>query len=158
MSQTQNEQFLPIPSPSCTENEKNQAAIVENDQANTQFQCHMCEKSFSEERDLIKHVKSHGVLKPYKCEFCGQSFSNRSRFTKHVKAHSKTNTYKCHSCGMSFVWESKLLKHLKCQYTARTKVYAKALGFPGNQNIMNHDMICVKNLCRTVRNEVFLKV
>ena len=40
------------------------------------FQCHLCEKSYSSKRNLQLHIKSiHEGVKSYKCSYCPKSFT-----------------------------------------------------------------------------------
>ena len=75
--------------------------------------CSHCEKCFTSEIRLKKHLK-HAHIKPYKCNKCDYSTAAPSLLEKHVAVlHSGEKPYKCEKCGDSFPVEDYLNSHMK---------------------------------------------
>ena len=80
----------------------------------------ICNKSFSNPRDLSIHEKIHNGLKEEKCKFCFKKFIHPSNLKKHIKyLHSNSsdslilNRFICRKCNKSFNRKESLQKHLQ---------------------------------------------
>ncbi|KAL6092238.1 hypothetical protein STEG23_026766 [Scotinomys teguina] len=51
------------------------------------YQCHECERSFTQNRSLIEHKKIHTGEKPYQCDTCGKGFTRTSYLVQHQRSH-----------------------------------------------------------------------
>ena len=60
--------------------------------------CRDCGKSFSQEGNMKRHVKSHQGIKDQKCHMCGMLLSDKSA----LKRHMKFPHFSCGRCGMGF--------------------------------------------------------
>ncbi|XP_038158961.1 zinc finger protein OZF-like [Cyprinodon tularosa] len=77
------------------------------------FSCTICGDSFSQNRDLILHLKSHCREKPFQCLRCGESFLKKTHLTVHMRTHTGGKIYECLSCGKSFINKSFLDGHIR---------------------------------------------
>ena len=59
----------------------------------SRFRCRTCDKSFSLQRLLNRHMKCHSDVKRYLCTFCGKGFND----TFDLKRHTRTHTGKTRS-------------------------------------------------------------
>ena len=51
----------------------------------TQFKCDKCDKSFSQQFNLGRHLITHTGMKPFKCKYCGNGYNRRDNLNNHVK-------------------------------------------------------------------------
>ncbi|GIZ04518.1 hypothetical protein CEXT_267671 [Caerostris extrusa] len=62
----------------------------------------------------IDKAHSHPyVRKPYKCKVCNKCFTENSVLTKHMHMHNRRTLLKCTECSECFAFRSKLLEHVR---------------------------------------------
>lgn len=80
-----------------TNQSKNQvAAVVQNystpksksDHRDSNFQCKVCNKTFSNASSLTTHRRIHSGERPYRCETCGKSFTQIGTLRTHERVHT----------------------------------------------------------------------
>ena len=49
--------------------------------------CKMCEKTFTKNVELERHIKIHHEAEPFECEKCGKTFVLKWRLRKHLSVH-----------------------------------------------------------------------
>ncbi|XP_075044753.1 putative transcription factor Ovo-like 1 [Mixophyes fleayi] len=77
------------------------------------FRCSLCDKSFSYQRMLNRHMKCHSEVKRHQCEHCGKGFNDTFDLKRHVRTHTGVRPYKCHLCDKAFTQRCSLESHLK---------------------------------------------
>ena len=74
------------------------------------LKCKKCDKSFSDNSDLSKHVLvSHNKLK--ECKLCEQKFPLNVDLEVHLKTHEEKESFPCNKCDKVFVLKWRLKKH-----------------------------------------------
>lgn len=90
------------------------------------YKCSECQKDFSCDRDLQKHIQNHKLLKTFTCNQCGETFPKPSHLIRHLHSHAgeKLLTQRCNSqnnikslecdiCEKKFDDKKSLNSHLK---------------------------------------------
>ncbi len=77
-----------------------------------EFQCDRCEKSYSRQCDLTRHMDVHINLR-FKCDKCGKGFATRPEMREHALAHKpQTQLHQCKECSKKFKLKSALDNHM----------------------------------------------
>ncbi len=72
-----------------------------------------CEKSFTQSKGLVIHIRSHNGEKPYFCVHCPKSFSCAKTLRLHTRNHTGEKNYHCSQCLKSFTRSSHLRVHMR---------------------------------------------
>lgn len=75
--------------------------------------CRMCNKEFSLQRLLNRHLKCHSEVKRFLCTFCGKGFNDTFDLKRHTRTHTGVRPYKCERCGKAFTQRCSLESHGK---------------------------------------------
>lgn len=103
-----------------TNQSKNQvAAVVQNystpksksDHRDSNFQCKVCNKTFSNASSLTTHRRIHSGERPYRCETCGKSFTQIGTLRTHERVHTGERPYMCKLCGQTFAQNGSYRMH-----------------------------------------------
>ena len=77
------------------------------------IKCRLCTKIFSTTRDLNNHHREeHGIVD---CPQCEKKFTNQSSLDKHLYSHRELK-YVCDLCGKKFPFESPISTALNCSH------------------------------------------
>lgn len=66
-----------------------------------QFQCHVCQKKFKSEHYLKMHLMIHSGEKPFTCNTCGASFNRKDKLKRHMTIHETTKKFRCPFKGIT---------------------------------------------------------
>jgi len=90
------------------------ALITENRLKLKTFHCHLCEKVFTDKRNLLNHVKiiHEGKSDNFVCDVCNKVFSRRTGLAAHKLLHTGDfKVYKCDNCAVMFKEKRNLVRH-----------------------------------------------
>ncbi|XP_052864648.1 zinc finger protein 808-like [Anopheles cruzii] len=99
------------------------------------YKCHICDRSYRNQKNLKSHLKVHEGIRAYQCEICGKNFSGSSYLVIHRRRHTGERPFKCTTCGKAFVDSRALAVHtrlhsgerLKCEKCEKTFSSVSAL-------------------------------
>ena len=78
------------------------------------IECNICSCRFQSTQTLKQHAETHKSHKDHKCESCGKSFSQVRDLKRHIHTiHEGHKDYKCETCGKSFAERGTLAKHIR---------------------------------------------
>ena len=109
-----------------------------------EFECPICDKTFSDNNSYLEHEKSHiqTQLKPHKCTTCSKAFSNPSLLDRHNRVHTGEKEVYCTTCGKGFSQKAALVYHVRvhtnerpyqCQYIDCGKSFKTAGQLTGHK-------------------------
>merc|ERR1712141_426059 len=120
-------------------NSANDLTVHYNDihEGPTNFQCQTCGKNFTNNRNLMKHIKRiHDPLKEEKikvkkdirCDICNKSFSENRDLNRHKMSPCYIKDIRCDICKMLFDSAKDLTVHYDDVHEGLTKYQCKFCG------------------------------
>ena len=76
------------------------------------MKCHFCNKWFSEQAALQRHMEVHSANRPYSCPICGWRFKQMHNMKRHLLTHSGAKPYSCDFCDKSYTDNYSLKQHV----------------------------------------------
>lgn len=76
-----------------------------------EYPCPHCQKNFTCERFLRKHLTSHGTENQYECSVCQKCFKTEHYLKNHMLIHTGEKPFECETCGAAFNRKDKLKRH-----------------------------------------------
>ncbi|XP_053402137.1 zinc finger protein 341-like isoform X2 [Mercenaria mercenaria] len=76
-----------------------------------EYPCPHCQKNFTCERFLRKHLASHGTENQYECSVCQKNLKTEHYLKNHMLIHTGEKPYECETCGAAFNRKDKLKRH-----------------------------------------------
>lgn len=73
--------------------------------------CPHCQKMFTCERFLRKHLTTHDSENQYECQTCFKKFKTEHYLKSHILIHTGEKPFPCDTCGASFNRKDKLKRH-----------------------------------------------
>lgn len=64
------------------------------------FTCHICQKAFTYQRMLNRHMKCHNDVKRHLCTYCGKGFNDTFDLKRHVRTHTGEGTRPAEAWGL----------------------------------------------------------
>ncbi|XP_034838123.1 zinc finger protein 260-like isoform X23 [Maniola hyperantus] len=107
--------------------------------------CHICEKTFKDQRKLTLHIKKdhllerkhkcqecqmmffsstrlkihmakHTGLRQFKCDICLKAYGRKNTLREHMRIHANDRRYACEHCGQAFVQNCSLRSHRRSKH------------------------------------------
>ena len=79
----------------------------------SKYQCSVCGRCFDNSSNLAVHRRSHSGEKPFECTVCNKRFTASSHLVSHSRIHSGEKPYKCHVCDKAFSESGNLNTHMR---------------------------------------------
>merc|ERR1719266_3127429 len=80
------------------------------------YLCQFCNKSFTTETSLKRHVLIHENQKPFSCSVCEKNFRQKSALVAHERVHTGMR-FECIQCNKKFITKSLMKKHLQVSHS-----------------------------------------
>lgn len=79
--------------------------------ARAPYNCKLCCRAFTYNRDLKIHQRRHNGDRPYLCSYCNETFSQSATRQLHERMHNGLKPYKCPYCDIESVSKGNAIKH-----------------------------------------------
>ena len=76
------------------------------------MKCNLCNKWFSEQIALQRHMDVHSKNRPYACPVCGWRFKQVHNMKRHLLTHSGAKPFSCDFCDKSYTDNYSLKQHV----------------------------------------------
>lgn len=86
--------------------------LIHKEEQHSRLQCCKCQKTFPSKGKLVTHHRSHTKQRPFSCSLCEKRFTEESSIRKHVLTH-RPPSHQCRLCQKRFVRKDYLEKHTK---------------------------------------------
>ena len=100
------------------------------------FNCKVCHKSYTVEKHLKMHMRSHSGLKPFSCQFCNKSFAYQHVLKLHQVQHYSSRVYQCTLCQTTFPskkdMETHIMTHDDCDDAVNPHPYQRLPARPSS--------------------------
>eukprot|EP00111_Clytia_hemisphaerica_P019611 TCONS_00057877-protein len=103
--------------------------------SSNEMQCEYCQKTFTNQHSLSRHLRTHEGTRTHKCAKCSRSFYDQTSYLRHVRSHNGEKKHKCDQCSMAFNKRSALEVHFRTHTGERPfecKYCGKGFSISGN--------------------------
>ncbi|XP_065563791.1 zinc finger protein 813-like isoform X2 [Artemia franciscana] len=103
------------------------------------YKCEVCDKIYSEARNLKRHQRLHRGEKPFKCDVCDKTFSQAEHSNLHQRVHTGEKPFKCDICDKTFSHSANLNTHQRLHTGEKPfKCYVCDKTFSHTSNLNTH--------------------
>ncbi|XP_037774887.1 zinc finger protein 83-like [Penaeus monodon] len=74
--------------------------------------CEICNKDFTEQSYLVRHIRVHIKEKRYSCELCNKIFAKKCLIRRR-RVHTNEKPYSCKICSKAFSQTSHVVGHMR---------------------------------------------
>lgn len=118
----------------------------------------MCQRQFSQNANLKKHMQLHTGEKHYRCEFCNKAFAQQANLERHRRTHTGEKPFSCDVCHKKFTQKGNLAKHEVIHYLKDSSRLSSQFHHKGpGKEIIEHLIQAADHPDQSTSNDVFNK-
>ncbi|CRK95389.1 CLUMA_CG008749, isoform A [Clunio marinus] len=114
---------------------------------NKKFFCYFCKKAFKSERKLKSHICGNST---FVCDFCGKRIQKKINVALHMNKHKKhrSKDFQCHICKSSYLHKVTLQRHIiKIHDDTKFCCTSCKQVFMSEESLKSHDCCYFKFVC-----------
>lgn len=85
-------------------------------EAEGQYGCDQCDKTFVKQSSLARHKYEHSGQRPYKCAECPKAFKHKHHLTEHKRLHTGEKPFQCSKCLKKFSHSGSYSQHMNHRF------------------------------------------
>ncbi|XP_068589507.1 zinc finger protein 3 homolog [Cebidichthys violaceus] len=118
------------------------------------FGCSECDRRYTFERGLKRHMLNHSRRKRFGCSECDERFTSKPNLKRHMRAHTREKPFSCSVCRRLFAQSADLQIHMRI-HTGEKRLRCSACDqrFSWLYQLRNHECVGQQSGLNSLNND-----